>query len=76
MPTTTAALNPRDRAVLHAVAAGRCKVSSAAGHNLVVDGLCFADQFAGPRLTAAGLIAAGAGLARLTPSGVALLAAA
>jgi hypothetical protein len=44
---------------------------------LVVDGLCFADQFAGPRLTAAGLIiAAGTGTARLTPSGQALLAAA
>ena len=46
------------------------------GFTLVVDGLCFADQFTGPRLTAAGLIAAGAGPARLTPSGHALLAAA
>jgi hypothetical protein len=41
-----------------------------------VDGLCFADQFAAPRLTAAGLIAAGIGRARLTESGHALLAAA
>ena len=76
MPTTTAALNHRDRAVLRAVAAGRCEISAGSGATLVVDGLCFADQFAGPRLTAAGLIAAGDGRARLTPSGAALLAAA
>jgi hypothetical protein len=43
---------------------------------LTVDGLSFSDQFAGLRLTAAGLIAADAGRARLTPSGQALLAAA
>ncbi len=73
MNTTTAALNHRDRAVLRAVAAGRCELS---GATLVVDGLCFADQFAAPRLTAAGLIAAGSGRASLTPSGQALLAAA
>jgi hypothetical protein len=77
MPTTTAALNHRDRAVLRAVAAGRCEISAASGGTLVVDGLCFADQFTGPRLTAAGLIAAGSGRARLTPFGQqALLAAA
>ena len=75
MPTTTAALDHRDRAVLRAVAAGRCEVSPAAGHALIVDGLCFADQFARARLTAAGLIAAGVGRARLTASGLALLAA-
>jgi len=74
MNTTTAALNHRDRAVLRAVAAGRCEISATAARTLVVDGLCFADQFAGPRLTAAGLVAAGAGPARLTPSGQALLA--
>lgn len=73
---TVTAINGRDRAVLRAVAAGRCEISGTAGHTLVIDGLCFADQFAGPRLTAAGLIAAGAGRARLTPSGHALLAAA
>jgi hypothetical protein len=76
MNTTTAALNPRDRAVLRAVAAGRCEISATAGRTLVVDGLCFADQFAGPRLTAAGLIATGVGRAHLTASGRALLAAA
>jgi len=76
MHTTTAALNHRDRAVLRAVAAGRCEISAGSGATLVVDGLCFADQFAGPRLTAAGLIAAADGRARLTASGAALLAAA
>ena len=75
MHTSTAALNHRDRAVLRAVAAGRCELA-ATGRTLVIDGLCFADQFAAPRLTAAGLIAAGAGRARLTPSGQALLLAA
>jgi hypothetical protein len=59
--------------VLRAVAAGRCTV--AAG-SLVVDGLCLSDQFVGPRLTKAGLIAAAAGAARLTASGQALLEAA
>jgi hypothetical protein len=76
MNTSTAALNHRDRAVLRAVAAGRCELSATSGGTLVIDGLCFADQFAGPRLTAAGLIAAGAGRARLTPFGQSLLAAA
>ena len=78
MSTTTATpLTPRDRAVLRAVAAGRCEISAAAGGVLVVDGLCFADQFTGPRLTSAGLIATAAetGRALLTASGRALLAA-
>lgn len=76
--TSVAPLTYRDRAVLRAVAAGRCEISAASGGVLVVDGLCFSDQFAGPRLTSAGLIAAaaGSGPARLTPSGHALLAAA
>jgi hypothetical protein len=78
MDTSTAApLSQRDRAVLRAVAAGRCQISHTAGDVLTVDGLCFSDQFAGPRLTAAGLITvAQLGTARLTPSGQALLAAA
>jgi len=79
MSTTTAApLSSRDKAVLRAVAAGRCEISKAAGGVLIVDGLCFADQFAGPRLATAGLIAttAGTGRAMLTASGQALLAAA
>lgn len=79
MSTTTAApLSIRDRAVLRAVAAGRCEISRDAGRALIVDGLSFADQFAGPRLTTAGLIAAAADSrhAQLTASGRALLAAA
>jgi hypothetical protein len=77
MNSTTAALTHRDRAVLRAVAAGRCEISTTS-NALVVDGLHFSDQFVGPRLTEAGLIAAvkGAGPARLTPSGHALLEAA
>ncbi len=76
MQTTTASLTHRDRAVLRAVAAGRCEIPAGSGGALIVDGLCFSDQFAGLRLSAAGLIAAGVGRARLTPSGQALLAAA
>jgi hypothetical protein len=70
--TTSTALSPRDRAVLRAVAAGRCTISTG---TLVVDGLCFCDQFVGPRLTQAGLIATGTGPATLTTRGKALLAA-
>ncbi|HWM07169.1 MAG TPA: hypothetical protein VNP92_32940 [Actinophytocola sp.] len=73
---TTTILNHRDRAVLRAVAAGRCAIPAGSVGTLTVDGLSFSDQFAGLRLTAAGLIAAEAGRARLTPSGQALLAAA
>ena len=73
---TTTSLNGRDRAVLRAVAAGRCEIPAGSPRTLTVDGLSFADQFAGLRLAAAGLIAAGVGRARLTPSGQALLAAA
>jgi hypothetical protein len=77
MSTTAAALTNRDRAVLRAVAAGRCEISRT-GDVLVVDGLCLADQFACPRLTAAGLISAAAdtGRALLTASGRELLGAA
>ena len=77
MSTTAAPLNKRDRAVLRAVAAGRCEISTT-GSVLVVDGLCFSDQFAGIRLASAGLIAAATetGRALLTASGRALLGAA
>jgi hypothetical protein len=77
MDTSVATLSTRDRAVLRAVAAGRCQISHGDGSVLVIDGLCYCDQFAGPRLTAAGFIAsAGSGTAHLTPSGQALLSAA
>lgn len=76
--TTGTPLSQRDRAVLRAVAAGRCEISQTFGGNLVVDGVWFTDQFAGLRLTEAGLITAGplGGPARLTASGRALLEAA
>jgi hypothetical protein len=78
MKTATATLSKRDRAVLRAIAAGRCQVSGGCGMTLLVDGLCCADQFAGARLIGARLIAApgsAGGPARLTPTAVALLAA-
>jgi hypothetical protein len=70
------ALSHRDRAVLRAVATGRCEISGDAGGSLVIDGLCCCDQLVGPRLSRAGLIAAsgsGPGPVRLTASGQALL---
>jgi hypothetical protein len=78
MTTTTTALSYRDRAVLRAIAAGRCVISDMAGVSLVIDGMGCCDQLVGPRLARAGLIAAGSrpGPARLTPSGQAVLAAA
>jgi hypothetical protein len=76
--TTIAPLSNRDRAVLKAVAAGRCTVTGAHAGSLTIDGLCCADQFVGPRLAGAGLIAAtlGTGPATITDSGRALLLAA
>ena len=68
------ALSHRDRAVLRAVAAGRCVLAGLQGMALCVDGMCCADQFVGYRLAGAGLIAAaGGGLAQLTPAGRAVL---
>jgi hypothetical protein len=74
-------LSYRDRAVLRAVAAGRCEISAGVGVGLVIDGLACCDQLVGPRLVRAGLVEAGAGgsrcgPARLTASGQALLGAA
>ncbi|GLZ29417.1 hypothetical protein Lesp02_16070 [Lentzea sp. NBRC 105346] len=69
---TITALSHRDRAVLRAVAAGRCELS---GRSLLVDGMGCCDQFVGPRLTEAGLISAQPGVACLTESGYAALAA-
>jgi hypothetical protein len=79
MKTSPAApLSHRDRAVLRAVADGRCEIACTAGCALVVDGRFLTDQFAGSRLTAAGLIDGDTceGPARLTASGAALLEAA
>jgi len=77
--TPKATLSYRDRAVLRAVAAGRCQISGDIGVQLVIDGVCCCDQSVGTRLSRAGLIATDGsrpGLARLTPSGRALLEAA
>lgn len=79
MTTTTMVLSHRDRAVLRAVAAGRCEISDPAAVSLVIDGMCVCDQLVGPCLARAGLIATNGsrpGPARLTPSGQALLEAA
>jgi hypothetical protein len=75
MTTTSTILSYRDRAVLRAVAAGRCTIS-AIGGQLAVDGMGYSDQFVGRRLTGAGLIAAGPGPAHLTATGRALIEAA
>ncbi|SDO14296.1 hypothetical protein [Lentzea jiangxiensis] len=69
---TASSLTHRDRAVLRAVAEGRCEIN---GSCLLVDGLCCADQFAGLRLTTAGLISARPGPAALTTAGYEVLAA-
>jgi hypothetical protein len=79
--TNVTTLSHRDRAVLRAVAAGRCEISAGVGAWLVIDGLACCDQLVGPRLTKAGLIECAAngarsGPARLTASGWALLQAA
>lgn len=71
---TTDMLSGRDRAVLRAVAAGRCRLSAASDGRLIVDDLGCCDQFIGRRLTKAGLITASeAGAVRLTPAGAGLL---
>jgi hypothetical protein len=67
-------LSHRDKAVLRAVAAGRCAITDAAGLSLAVDGLALCDQQVGTRLADAGLIVAAVGPAELTVSGRALLA--
>jgi hypothetical protein len=67
--TQIAALSHRDRAVLRAVAAGRCVLAGLQDMALRVDGMSLADQFAGPRLAAAGLIAASTSGLALTAAG-------
>jgi len=74
--TTCEPLSHRDRAVLRAVAGGRCKHSGEAGMPLLIDGFYCSDQLAGIRLAAAGLIATGTGkrATTITASGRAALA--
>jgi hypothetical protein len=77
-PTPTS-LSHRDRAILRAVAAGRCEFTADACGSLTIDGICCCDQFVGLRLARAGLITAAgshSGPAQLTESGQALIEAA
>lgn len=61
----------RDRAVLRAVAAGRCELRAGCEPVLVVDGVRCADSGVASRLIAAGLVVkpVGSTIARLTPAG-------
>ena len=66
----------RDRAVLRAVAAGRCRLRGGCEPLLVVDGVACADSGVARRLIAAGLVAPPAGTtdrASLTAAGRAAL---
>ena len=79
MNATITTLSHRDRAVLKAIAGGRCTVTGSHASTLTIDGLRCADQFIGPRLAGAGLIVTGyqgPERARLTESGRAMLLAA
>lgn len=74
--TSCTALCHRDKAVLRAVAAGRCETAADVGVLLVIDGVGCCDQLIGERLTKAGLIATNGsrpGPVRLTASGRAAL---
>lgn len=64
----------RDRAVLRAVAAGRCELRAGCEPVLVVDGVRCADSGVASRLLAAGLVVkpVGSATAQLTPAGRAL----
>lgn len=71
-------LNGRDRAVLRAIAVGRCQLGAGCEPVLLVDGLLCAEAGLGARLVTAGLIhapdlARPLGPARLTPAGEAAL---
>jgi hypothetical protein len=74
--TTREPLSHRDRAVLRAVAGGRCRRSGEIGTPLLVDGVYCSDQLVGLRLAAAGFIADGTawGEPTITASGRAALA--
>ena len=76
--TTCEPLSHRDRAVLRAVAAGRCRHTGEIGTPQLIDGVYISDQLVGLRLSAAGLIAdgSGRGATTLTASGRAALMAA
>jgi hypothetical protein len=64
----TIVLTGRDRAVLRAVAAGRCRLGLGYAPELRIDGFVCADASIGHRLLAAGLICAGAPAHPLSPA--------
>lgn len=73
---TSAEVCGRDRAVLRAVAAGRCRLRAGCEPLLVVDGVACADSGVARRLIHAGLVAPPVGTtdrARLTAAGRAAL---
>jgi hypothetical protein len=73
---TTAQVSGRDRAVLRAVAAGRCRLRAGCEPVLVVDGVACADSGVARRLIVAGLLVPPVGpadRARLTAAGRAAL---
>ncbi|GAA4735297.1 hypothetical protein [Actinomycetospora chibensis] len=77
MTTTTChPLSHRERAILRAVAAGRCRLSPEIGAPLLVDGVYCSDQLVGLRLATAGLIRDGRRTPTITETGRAALAAA
>jgi hypothetical protein len=52
----SSALSSRDRALLRAIAVGRCRLGAGWQPVLLVDGLACSDSLAGQRLVAAGLV--------------------
>jgi hypothetical protein len=74
--SVTTQLSNRDRAVLRAIAEGRCQVSGGCGTALVIDGRYCSDQFVGARLANAGLVAYATARPSLTATGFAVLQAA
>ena len=56
--TTAAGLTARDRALLRAVASGRCDLVGGVAAEIRVDGRWYCDQARGQALVAAGLLAA------------------
>lgn len=74
--SSSAVMCGRDRAVLRAVAAGRCQLRAGCEPLLVVDGVACADSGVAHRLVRSGLVAPPRGVAdraRLTPAGRAAL---
>jgi hypothetical protein len=53
----TTTVSGRDRALMRAIAAGRCQLGAGVEPVLLIDGIVCADSSAGYRLVAAGLIA-------------------